>query len=85
MNPRGILISPGPGKSFFDVLFLTADNKCLVKRGKKGAILDFSHHSFYRCPPRFWDIIANCIGTWTYCTSIWCVYGFAVHWRSFWR
>ncbi|XVE91842.1 hypothetical protein REPUB_Repub01dG0046200 [Reevesia pubescens] len=38
-----------------------------------------------RNTPRFWNIIANSFGTWTYCTFVWCLHGFAVHWRGFWR
>ncbi|KAL4626801.1 hypothetical protein ACB092_05G123400 [Castanea dentata] len=37
-----------------------------------------------RCTPRFLDIVANRIGTWTYCAFIWHVHGFAMHWRGIW-
>lgn len=45
MNPRGILISPGPGKSFLDVLFLTVDSQCLVKRVKRNYFISRSFHT----------------------------------------
>ena len=44
MNPRGILISPGPGKNFLDVLFLIIDSQGLTKWGKG----NYSHQDLYR-------------------------------------
>lgn len=84
MNPRGILISPGPGKNFLDVLFLTIDSQKWEKKDLLTSRFLQAILSFCRCTPRFWDIVANRIGTWTYCAFIWCVHGFAMHWRGIW-
>ncbi|CAN1297389.1 Anthranilate synthase beta subunit 1, chloroplastic [Linum perenne] len=49
-NPRGVLISPGPGQ----------------------------------LPAQVSSVNCYSFGAWTYCTLVWCVYGFAVHWRGIW-
>lgn len=67
MNPRGILISPGPGKIILDVLFLTIESQGLAEKGKNGMVhIKILHDilSSNRCTPGFWDIIANRFGTW---------------------
>lgn len=58
---------------------LTVDE--LKKKKSKGS----AYITRTRYTPRFRNIITNCIGTWTHCTPVWCLYGTTMHWGGFWR
>lgn len=81
-NPRGVLISPGPGHCHIPIS--QWKKKCrestfLTKRVSNFAFV------IRRCTPRLGDIVAKCTRAWTDCTLVWCLHGVAMHWRGFWR
>lgn len=75
-NPRGILISPGPGKLLF--------NKNLVTIWVLSITVAFIF-VFSRWATRFRYLIADSSRTRTNHPDFWSLYGFTVHWGGFWR
>ena len=79
-NPRGILISPGPGK--FVLMNITRVQAPEYTVHEYHKILS---NLFFRWTARFWYIIADCSWIGPNHPNFWSLYGSAVHRGGIWR
>lgn len=89
-NPRGILISPGPGEflptpDYFLIIFHSRVIPNTLISDSIIYLLSILPPYVRRYAPRFRDFPSNGSRTWSFYSPVWGLYGAAVHWRSLWR